>query len=191
MSALDQLRAPYRTASGRLLDLSRPDPDALDLEDIAHNLARLCRFNGAVDEFYSVATHSVYVARRLFEEYGHRSRIAAAGLLHDATEAYLGDVTSGLKRILPEYRELERAWAHAVERRFSVAFVGSAIIKEADRRARLSEAVDMFGGGYPRELLVGGENAALQPYPVKCRVESPDESEFAFLGMARELGLFP
>jgi hypothetical protein len=184
------LRAPYRTNSGRMLDLATPDPDVLDLEDIAHNLARVCRFGGAVDEFYSVASHSVYVARRLREEYCAVYGLAAAGLLHDAAEAYLGDMTSGLKRLFPDYRELERRWEYAIEGRWGVAFVQSGIIKTADLRARLAEARDLFGGRYPRELLLGGEGT-LEPYEAPCLVQTPDEAEHEFLGLARELGLFP
>lgn len=180
-------RAPYRTHSGRMLDLSLPDPDVLDLEDIAHSLARLCRFNGAVDGFYSVASHSVYVARRLQAEYGTRNRIAAAGLLHDATEAYLGDVTSGLKRLFPDYRELERRWEYAVERRYGVAIVENLIVKEADIRARYAEARDLFVG-YPLELL--DAPARLEPYAAAVVEQDPDSAEHEFMATARELGLF-
>jgi 5'-deoxynucleotidase YfbR-like HD superfamily hydrolase len=181
-------RAPYRTAGGRLLDLSLPNPEALDLEDIAHALARLCRFNGAVDEFYSVASHSVYVARRLLEEFPTNRHVARAGLLHDASEALLGDMTSGLKGLFPEYRELERLWDYAVERRFSVVFVGSGLVKNADLRARLAEARDLFTD-YPRAELFGGEGD-LQPYAAVCRPQTPDEAEVEFMALARELGLF-
>lgn len=181
-------RAPYRTHSGRMLDLSLPDPDVLDLEDIAHNLARVCRFGGAVDGFYSVASHSVYVARRLQAEYGTRNRIAAAGLLHDATEAYLGDVTSGLKRLFPDYRELERRWEYAVERRYGVAIVENLIVKEADIRARYAEARDLFSNPYPPEQL--DSPARLEPYAAAVVEQSTDEAEFEFMATARELGLF-
>lgn len=179
--------APYRTHSGRFIDLAVPTPDVLDLEDIAHNLARVCRFGGAVDEYYSVASHCVYVAERFLEQ--GALVLAAAGLLHDATEAYLGDMTSGLKRLLPEYRALERSWELVVQRRYEVWFVDWAVIKRADLRARLSEARDLFGGRYPRELLLGGEDG-LEPYAAPCVPQTPDEAEFAFMAMARRLGLF-
>lgn len=179
------MKAPFRTPSGRLLDLSFPDPDVIDLEDVAHCLARTCRFNGAVDSYYSVASHSVYVARRLQE--GWAARVAQAGLLHDAAEAYLGDMTSGLKQLFPEYRSLERAWEYAVQRRFDVVFAGCHTIKEADLRARLAEARDLFADGYPPELVVGC--AGLTPYEARCVSEDPDSAEWSFLAIARELGL--
>lgn len=182
------MRAPFRTPSGRLLDLALPDPDVIDLEDVAHCLARTCRFNGAVDSYYSVASHSVYVARRL-DEFCVR-RVVQAGLLHDAAEAYVGDMTSGLKRLFPEYRALERQWGYAVAMRFGLPTPdGSSgvVIKEADLRARLSEARDLFADGYPPELVVGC--AGLTPYEARCVSQTPDEAEWSFLAMARELGL--
>lgn len=185
-------RAAYRTHSGRMLDLSCPDPDLIDLEDIAHHLARVCRFGGAVDGFYSVASHSVYVARELGREWqgrGSRTRVMAAGLMHDATEAYLGDMTSGLKRLFPEYRTLERQWEYAVERRFpQIGGVAAGIIKTADLKARLAEARDLWADGYPRDLLIGGEDG-LEPFATPVVEQGPDAAEWEFLGLARELGL--
>lgn len=184
------MKAPFRTPSGRLIDLSLPDPDVIDLEDVAHCLARTCRFNGAVDSYYSVATHSVYVARRL-QEAGWPRQAVRAGLLHDAAEAYVGDMTSGLKRLFPEYREFERMWEHAVGRRFDVHIVGVMYVKEADLRARLSEARDLFSVPYPPHQLVldGVMVDGLTPYEARCVSQAPDEAEWSFLAMARELGL--
>lgn len=182
------MKAPFRTPSGRLIDLAVPDPDVIDLEDVAHCLARTCRFNGAVDSYYSVASHSVYVARRLAEEHaGQRRQAGRNGLLHDAAEAYLGDMTSGLKQLFPEYRNLERAWEFAIEKRFGVGIVNCLFVKRADLRARLAEARDLFADGYPPELVVGC--AGLTPYEARCVSQTPDEAEWSFLAMARELGL--
>ena len=185
-------RYAYRTHSGRMLDLSNPKPDDVCLADIAHHLARVCRFGGAVDEYYSVASHSVYVAdivaQRYFEtELASEARCRAA-LLHDATEAYLGDMVSGLKRLVPEYRVLEDLWAAAIEARYGVSFRHDPLIKDADLRARLSECRDLFGGAYPRELLLGGEGDR-QPWPPRCRVLDPDSAEWEFLAAAADLGI--
>lgn len=174
----------YRTWSGVMVNLSCPRAEDLRLTDIAHHLARVCRYNGAVDGFYSVASHSVYVARNVAPEY------APAALLHDATEAYLGDMTSGLKRLFPTYRQLEAQWAHVIEIRFDVRFHGESRIKDADLRARLSEARDLFAdhGGYPRGELLGGEGDRA-PFAERVVCQTPDEGEWAFLAMAHALGL--
>lgn len=175
------LKAPYRTHSGIMVDLAEPRVEDVCLEDIAHHLARVCRFGGAVDEYYSVASHSVYVAARV------APRLASAALLHDATEAYLGDMVSGLKRLNPDYRVLEDLWGAVIEQRFGVSYRHNVDIKEADLCARLSECRDLFVG-YPRELLLGGEGDR-QPFESRCVAQTPDEAEWSFLAFAHRLGL--
>lgn len=80
------------TYTGRRFYPLDPNPSDVCIEDIAHALAMICRFNGHVREFYSVAEHSVHVSRIVPPEY------ALAGLLHDASEAYIADVSSPLKK---------------------------------------------------------------------------------------------
>lgn len=179
----------YRTHQGHMLDFADPDATVFDLQDIAHHLARLCRFNGSTDEFYSVASHSVYVALEL-ERQGYSTRVVQSALLHDSPEAYLGDVTSGLKRLLPEYRALEKRFAMLIEKRFGVYFDGNPTIKDADIRARLAEARDLFREyPYPRELLHGGEDGR-EAFTTPVVPQTPDEAEWAFMGLARRLGLW-
>ncbi len=185
----------YRTNSGKILDFSRPEDATIDAEDVAHNLARICRYSGAVDGFYSVASHCVYVSRQL-EAHGASPYVQAAGLLHDAAEAYLGDVVSGLKRLLPEYRGWETQWEARIERHFDVYFSagsGSRVyreVKDADLRARLAEARDLFVEyPYDRADLLGGEGNR-EPYEAKVVCETPDEAEWAWCARARELGLW-
>lgn len=179
----------YRTYTGRMLDLSNPRPEDICLEDIAHHLARVCRFGGAVHEYYSVASHSVMVATIVAaSDYRVSGYLQRSALLHDATEAYLGDMVSGLKRLNPDYKVLEALWGAAIEARFDVRFRHCPIIKDADLRARLSECRDLFGGTYPRELLLGGEGDR-QPWPGACVPLGPEEAEWAFLAAAQRLGL--
>lgn len=81
-----------QTRSGKAFDLLRPLASAIELDDIAHSLSMLCRFVGHTPHFYSVAEHSVYVSRCV------PKRFRRAALLHDAHEAYVGDLSSPLKR---------------------------------------------------------------------------------------------
>jgi hypothetical protein len=83
------------TASGKIVNLFNPDPNTLWIKDIAHGLAHTCRWNGHTKSFYSVAEHCVRVADRLPKEK------KLTGLLHDAEEAYFGDIISPIKNILP------------------------------------------------------------------------------------------
>lgn len=86
------------TASGRLLDLMEPAPDSICLGDLAEGLSKTARWGGHTpDAMYSAAQHSVLVARQL------RGRAALYGLLHDAHEAYIGDILSPLARALTAY----------------------------------------------------------------------------------------
>ncbi len=92
------------TYTGRRFYPLDPNPDDVCIEDIAHALARITRFNGHINaEWYSVAEHSVHVSRIVPPEY------ALAGLLHDASEAYIADVSKPVKHtdIMSGYRSAE------------------------------------------------------------------------------------
>lgn len=122
-----------RTYTGRNLDLLDPDPKEIDIQDIAHHLAKLDRYNGAGHYSYSVGQHSLLVADALPKEY------KLQGLLHDATEAYLGDVVSPLKKLLPDYRKIEQNVMNAVCKRFEITFPRPNIIKRADQAVMAAE----------------------------------------------------
>ena len=87
------------TATGRRFDLLTPLASQVSAVDIAHALSNLCRFNGHSKRHYSVAQHSLLVAR-ILEEDGEPAEVVLAGLLHDATEAYVGDMVRPLKLYL-------------------------------------------------------------------------------------------
>jgi hypothetical protein len=98
-------------ASGALFDILDPEGSDFTLQDIAHGLGRVCRFAGQSSRFYSVAEHCVHVSRLV--PLAH----ARAALLHDASEAFIGDVTRPLKALLPEYREIEARIEDAIATR--------------------------------------------------------------------------
>ena len=99
------------THSGRYFDFTKPHEHDFQIEDIAKALSNICRFNGHCP-FYSVAQHSVAVSMLVPPEY------AMEGLMHDAPEAYLGDVTAPLKMLLKDYGALEDATWTAIALRF-------------------------------------------------------------------------
>lgn len=84
-------------ASGRVFWPLDPRADEVHIEDIAQALSNLCRFGGRCSEFYSVAQHSVWVARYVEKHWPGKPMLALHALLHDAAEAYLGDVVRPLK----------------------------------------------------------------------------------------------
>ncbi|MEI6061455.1 MAG: HD domain-containing protein, partial [Bacteroidota bacterium] len=91
---------------GIAFDILNPKPDMFHIEDIANALANICRFGGQVPIFYSVADHSLRVCQMVQSEDAD-PRLALTALLHDASEAYLGDVITPLKLQLSEYRAIE------------------------------------------------------------------------------------
>lgn len=128
-----------QTYTGRKFDLADPDPDQVDLADIAHAISMLCRFTGHVRDFYSVAQHSVIVSNLVPAEH------AFAGLMHDATEAYVADLNRPLKNMLPEYKLIERAVWEAIAGKFGLDVALPAEVKEADNVALLWERRDLLG----------------------------------------------
>lgn len=91
-------RGPYiQTYTGKKFHPFDPKPEEICIEDIAHSLAHICRFNGHTEFFYSVAQHSLIVAHLLKDE---SPLTQLLGLLHDAAEAYIGDIPAPIK---PEF----------------------------------------------------------------------------------------
>lgn len=91
-----------QTYTGRKFYTLDPRPEEVDIVDIAHALSMMCRYNGHCERFYSVAEHSVLIARHLPLKY------KLWGLLHDASEAYIADINRPTKRFMPEYKSIER-----------------------------------------------------------------------------------
>lgn len=119
------------TASGLNIDPLNPDPEKICLEDIARALSQICRFSGHSKRFYSVAEHSLHVAWWL-DASGEHPPVVRAGLMHDAAEAYLGDLSSPLKKdeAFAEFRNAEDALMGVIEERYRLKF--SPVVFEAD-----------------------------------------------------------
>jgi len=107
------------TATGKSFYPLDPRPEDICEEDIGHALSQLCRFGGHCSEFYSVADHSLRVAR-LVQDSGHPHRVVLRALLHDASEAYLVDLPRPIKRMIPQYKEIERHVQNAIFRKFGL-----------------------------------------------------------------------
>ena len=144
---------PLLTVSGRIVWPIDPDPASIALDDVAHALAHLCRYNGHVRKFYSVAEHSVLVSRAV------PAADALWGLLHDAAEAYFGDLIRPVKPFIPEFAAREAVMLRAVARAFGLAGdAPPASVHDADRR------------------IIADEMAALLP-PFPPHVPSPPAVE--------------
>jgi len=122
-----------QTFTGKLVDLTRFTVEDVRLPDIAHALSCINRFTGHTVAPYSVAQHSVMVSRLCEPD------DAMWGLLHDASEAYLGDVARPLKVMLPEYVSLEKQIQQTIAKAFGLSWPMPPAIKIADNRALIAE----------------------------------------------------
>lgn len=152
-------------------------PEDIDLVDIANALARQCRFLGHVSGFVSVGEHSLVVSR-LLEERGESQLIQATGLLHDASEAYLGDISGPLKRLpaFDGYREVEEHVERVIAAKYGLPFPYPPIVKVCDNE---SADLEMYG------------SADAGPLRERSLADGPsiDEVVAMFLERAAELGV--
>ena len=127
------------TYSGKKFYPMRPDIEDISILDIAHALSMQCRYNGHVTKFYSVAQHCVLMARYLGDE-GYSRETQLWALLHDATEAYVGDMIRPLKRSMPAYVAAEDAVMSVIAEKYGLeGTTMPAIVKDADNRILLNE----------------------------------------------------
>jgi len=106
------------TFSGKELHFMNPHPDEICLEDISNALSKNCRYAGQIKDFYSVAEHSILMAR-YFMSKGEDEK-AYCALMHDGTEAYLVDIPRPIKPHLKGYLEMEAVLQEAIFKRFNV-----------------------------------------------------------------------
>ncbi|NRG19732.1 HD family hydrolase [Rhizobiales bacterium] len=197
-------RAWQRMLSGRRLNLLDPSPLDVEIEDIAHGLARVARWNGQTkgDHAFSVAEHSLLVedlALRLKPDLSAKWRMAI--LLHDAPEYVIGDMISPFKTVMGgNYKEIEARLQSAINLRFSLpASLPQAIRKLAKRADMISayfEAVELAGFdeaeaarlfGRPRGFADGRDGRlrlGLRPLPV-AKAQAEFLSRFREIALAR------
>lgn len=147
-------------------------PDDIDLAQVARNLSRICRYVGNGRHFYSVAEHSVLLSHRVAPEY------AKDALFHDATEIFLGDLHSLLKKMMvlngdSFYAELEnRLYADVIAPKFGVAPVVPGPVHKEDKAFQTEEVSSLF---YDQQYRLAGL--------------TPAQAEALFLSRAHELGV--
>jgi uncharacterized protein len=146
-------RVWQRMLSGRRLDLLDPSPLDVEIEDIAHGLARVARWNGQTSgaHIFSVAQHTLLVEAVMRTQNPRiDARLRLAGLLHDAPEYVIGDMISPFKAVLGgDYRVVEKRLLAAIHIRFGLpAELDAEVvqqIKSADRGAAYLEATELAG----------------------------------------------
>ena len=177
-------RAWQRMLSGRRLDLLDPTPVDIEIEDIAHGLAFVARWNGQTkgDFAYSVAEHSLLVEQiyaRMVPDAPVKWRLAA--LLHDAPEYVIGDMISPVKAAVgPGYGALDDRLSAAVHIRFGLpAVIPTSVKKKIKKASAWLEAVQLAGFtldeankffGAPEDTIIQGLSLVLRP-PVEVRAD--------------------
>jgi 5'-deoxynucleotidase YfbR-like HD superfamily hydrolase len=171
-------RAWQRMLSGRRLDLLDPSPMDIEIEDIAHGLARVARWNGQTvgEHAFSVAQHSVVVEEivaHIQPDVAPRWRLAA--LLHDASEYVIGDMISPFKAALGvNYKDFEERLENAIHVRFGLPAKTPVeikrLIKQADRACAFFEATQLAGFNHAESLAFfdappRGYNLVIDPLP--------------------------
>lgn len=167
------------TIRGEYFDFTNPEDSEFGIEDIAHALSHICRFCGHTKRFYSVAQHSVIVSQIVAPEY------ALEGLLHDASEAFLGDVSSPLKSLLPEYKSLEHRIEPVVAARLGASWPMSQEVKRGDLVALVTEQRDLMNRTKHNELWTVTEG--VEPLPGKIHPWFSWYAKWRFLRRYREL----
>lgn len=163
-----------QTYTGKRFYLINPTEDMIDIEDIAHALSLNCRFAGHIRDFYSVAEHSVWVAHLCNEEN------KMAGLLHDASEAYIADIVSPFKPFLTNYKELEANLMKVIASKYKFTYPFNEDVHESDVAQLKIEARTLLNN-YPDwsdddRYATPNKQEAVEPLTL-----NPKEAEFLFL----------
>ncbi len=130
-----------RLHSGKKFHILNPRAEEFDINDAAHALSHLCRFAGHTKYFYSISQHSCIVCDLLPDE------LKLEGLLHDFAEYALNDISTQLKSVLPQYKEIEIRAEKVLAKKYKLKFPFPSAIKEADMVALVSEMKSLMPSG--------------------------------------------
>ncbi len=163
------------------LDNEELNPDEIHLEDIAYSLSMQCRYTGHTRGFYSVAEHSIHITDQL-KLRGESLAVQFTGLLHDAAEAYIGDLARPVKVMLPAFKALEDRIDVALAKRFNVIFPFPPVIKDLDVRIIKDERAQCMGDSGN----VWGTDM-FEPLGVTIQFWTPAKARAKFLGRFHDL----
>lgn len=187
-------RAWQRMLSGRRLDLLAPSPGDIEIDDIAHGLARVARWNGQTEgaSIFSVAQHSVlveHIVGVLAPSLNAEQRLAA--LLHDGPEYVIGDLISPFKVVIGDaYKAVERRLLAAIHARFALPVSSPelwALIKRADTMAAFWEATELAGFGADEAAAVFGRPPIDRPRDAPMEPMSSRVAQWAFTARFEQL----
>lgn len=154
-----------------MVHILSPSIEEIKIEDIAHSLSNICRWNGHTNEFYSVAQHSIFVSEQCNPDN------ALWGLLHDATEAYIGDMVRPLKLSGSQngYLKAEKTLMLCICEKFGLQKEMPIDVKEADNRILQTEAMQLISP------LISGKWEIAEPYDIVIDPYHPRVAKAYFL----------
>lgn len=131
--------AQIRTYTGIQIDPIHPDAEVIDIIDISHALSLLCRANGHFKTFYSVGQHSMNCMKEARAR-GYSEKVQFACLLHDASEAYLSDITRPVKQEMPQYQAIEKPLQDMIW----MKYIGEVLTDEEFKLVRIIDDVILY-----------------------------------------------
>lgn len=175
-----------KVSSGHYVDIINPDPNTLDIYTISSALSKICRFGGHCPKYYSVAEHCIHSTQIGISE-GYDNNALKTIFMHDASEAYIGDIVRPLKANLSQYRKIEERINRAIEYAFNIKFdkfkneiknIDNILLK-AEKRTMWPEDKNDWGLENYKDYLF-----------IKFKFWTPKQSEKKFLEIAKALELY-
>lgn len=172
MSIDDIPKGCIRTNSGLFFNLFEPTPEMICIEDIAHGCAYQPRFAGHLNRHYSVAQHSILSAERATP----KNKLAA--LLHDGSEAYMLDMPTPIKALLPDYKTYEHKLMEVIAKKFGFQFPFDPEIKIIDKymvRMEWEKMVETDDKTFKCLTALQAKKEFLRMYYELCKCQPPIE----------------
>lgn len=145
------------------------------INTIAHSLSNICRYGGHSKKFYSVAEHSIIMADHVYDTTGDKV-LAYEALMHDAAEAYMGDIPRPLKYRLPDYLDTLAKVEKSIAEKFNFPYPTSKSIKELDARMIKTERKQVMRPSGNKWF-----HDSLEPLNIRVHFQTPVEAKECFL----------
>lgn len=168
-----------QTYTGKKFHLLNPKVEDVDIIDIAFSLSRQCRFNGHTLFFYSVAQHSLLVSQNVSVEN------KKWGLLHDAAEAYIGDIVSPLKLLLGlQLKNIEWRIRKRISEKFKLSFLIPDEVSKIDQSILHDESLQVMLTPHPDDW-----GLCCSPIGIKISQMTSEQARISFLFQTKKLGI--